>query len=877
MNKIMKGVICAGLCCTLFASFGCKKSGLDSETRPLKLGTAAVDGNFNPFAYTAQTDGNMIGYTQIGMLTNDADGNIVCGQDWATVALNYKSTSYTTKQVGTGEVCDGSTEGRTEYEFVIKNGLKFSDGVDLTIKDVLFNLYVYLDPAYTGSATIYSTDIQGLKAYRAQDAQYTDESDLDLDSGFLGTAQARINKLIDWSQDYSVSGDPTDAQMKADLATTLKYFHEEVETDWTSVVSGWKDTYKEYNFTAAWQAFLFAEGLVSVQTRLDATTNGYVRVKEGDKYLTTLDPNASGVGTEGEVQAQQYINRINDATTEELISAEMSKSGADRATAIENLQRAEAIDIVYSAYSDQRAIANILQYWATATTVLNEFIAEARTDYYEEKKAAGEGVDSISGITTYTATGAELSSSFNGLMTETYVAGETYSVLKIVINGVDPRAKYNFAFTVSPLHYYSGTYKGKDYVAAANGIDEFGVEVGDSNFFNQVIKDTAKNGLPVGAGPYMASSENGGAAKSSSDFNPGNNIIYFQRNEYFETVGTGVDNAKIKYLRFQVTSDDQIISKLQTQELDYGEPNATPSNKASVNSISYLSQETYLTGGYGYVGVNPKFVPEVAVRQAIMKAMNTNLIIKNYYTSDLASLIYRPVSKTSWAYDNTWSKLPDNVAYTTDDNVIVALVESAGYKKGSDGVYAKNGKKLKFTFTIAGESSDHPAFAMFTDASDRLNALGFDTSVSTSSQALKDLSNGNLAVWAAAWSSAADPDPYQLYHKDSKAASVNNWNYTNILKDYDPDNDKWTYEYPIIMELSDLIDQGRETTVESARKTIYAQCYDKIMSLAVELPTYQRNDLCIYNNEVLDRATMTKQPSFNMGLISEIWKLDYVK
>ena len=40
-------------------------------------------------------------------------------------------------------------DGRTEYEFLIKKDIKFSDGTTLTIKDVLFNMYVYLDPAYT--------------------------------------------------------------------------------------------------------------------------------------------------------------------------------------------------------------------------------------------------------------------------------------------------------------------------------------------------------------------------------------------------------------------------------------------------------------------------------------------------------------------------------------------------------------------------------------------------------------------------------------------------------------------------------------------------------------------------------------------------------
>ena len=64
---------------------------------------------------------------------------------------------------------------------------------------------------------------------------------------------------------------------------------------------------------------------------------------------------------------------------------------------------------------------------------------------------------------------------------------------------------------------------------------------------------------------------------------------------------------------------------------------------------------------------------------------------------------------------------------------------------------------------------------------------------------------------------------------------------------------------------------------KSDRIPIYAECLDLIMHLAVELPTYQSKQLCVFNNKVLDRNTMTKEPSAYDGPISEIWKLNYVK
>ena len=155
MKKNMKQMLCLllGSSMVLSTTTGCWKSssGLDPETRPVLFSIGALDENFNPFFSTSATDGEVIGQTQVGMLTSDKLGNPICGADQPTVVLDYKTTMYDAN----GNVsATGDVNGSTTYEFLIKNGIKFSDGVDLTIKDVLFSLYVYLDPAYTGSSTL---------------------------------------------------------------------------------------------------------------------------------------------------------------------------------------------------------------------------------------------------------------------------------------------------------------------------------------------------------------------------------------------------------------------------------------------------------------------------------------------------------------------------------------------------------------------------------------------------------------------------------------------------------------------------------------------------------------------------------------------------
>lgn len=904
MNKFLKGALCVALCGATLGMTACNKKTqlLDTENRQLQLSTAALDGNFNPFFYSSANDGNIIGMTQIGMFTNDTKGNLAYGESEAAVVLDKTETMLTAS--GT-ETTNGTEAAYTEYEYLIKKGIKFSNGEELTIDDVLFNLYVYLDPSYTGLATIYSTDIVGLKAYRYQDASLLDTDDSKtsaIESGFTATAQERISKLITWSTDSDSSSVtenryvyPSDANQRADYETVMALFKEELNSDWTSVYSAWEDTYKEYRFTAAWQAYLYAEGLVTKQYSVDANQVYTELQDENDKFYTNLDEKQAANNTSNYTDLTYLVTEL-EAYVSANLSEYMSDNDLDSSDeedveyATLQLQKEFCVNRVYEDYYGvKNKLAEILTYWTTASEALTQFTNDARTAYYEDLKESNSGetlVKNISGITTRKTT------SFNGTS-----YAEEYDVLTIKINGVDPKASFNFAFSVAPMSYYSGTWRGKDYIAAAKNNtandEEFGVEVGNSTFFTEVVQTTEKNGLPVGAGAYMATDSDGSNSANRSSFYS-NGIIYLKRNTNFETVdghavngkdSTKIQNANIKYINYKEMNDSKIITNLAGGSIDFGMPSAIPSNINTISATSTLASESYDTGGYGYVGINPKYVPEYQVRQAIMIALDPSSTVR-YYTTENASVIYRPVSTTSWSYNKTWTDYvtKDGLSYeyTGNEDVIKQLVESAGYTM-QNGIYVKtdkisgqgnasSGTKLSLTFTIAGESNDHPAYTMFLEAEELLEKCGFDITVTTSTQALKYLNTGGLAVWAAAWSSAADPDPYQIYHKYSSATSVNNWNYSTILNN----ESEWKYEYDIIMELSDKIDEGRATLDQDERTAIYDECYSLIMELAVEYPTYQRKDLAVYNINVIDPDSLVKNPSYALGLFDRIWEINYV-
>ena len=154
-NRIISLILCISMLLGITSALSsCSGSG----DQAFVIMTDTLDGLFNPFFSTSASDGTIVSMTQIGMLSSDTDENgdahVAFGPDYAVVVLDYES-SYDINEKSENP----DKQGVTTYTFVIKNGLKFSDGEALTIEDVLFNLYVYLSAIFTSSViSAYTSD-----------------------------------------------------------------------------------------------------------------------------------------------------------------------------------------------------------------------------------------------------------------------------------------------------------------------------------------------------------------------------------------------------------------------------------------------------------------------------------------------------------------------------------------------------------------------------------------------------------------------------------------------------------------------------------------------------------------------------------------------
>lgn len=742
----------------------------NNATTPLVISTLQPDGKFNPFYATSGYDVDIVAMTQLELITSNENAEPVAGLNEKTYALSYTMTV-------------AEDQSTSTYEFILKNGLTFADGTPVTGKDLLFSIYEYLDPAYSGSGTLYSMNIQGLTSYRNQ--VLGDDAAADKDAEFAEAAQERVQAVID--------GTGTEA----DTALAWELLKECIAADSSVLVSS---GYSPADF-----------GL--------AQPDDYA-----DKYAKTMILSYMGL-----------IEYADGAWT----AAEGSNVDVAK---LDSYTEAECVDLAYAYTQANMTIAEYDEgYGYDVVTDTEDGVSqlaaalkkEIAATYLEENKGT---VKSISGITLDTV--------------ET--DGVTRERLTVVINGVDPKAIWNFSIQVVPMHYYSTP----ELTAAADGKENFGVEF-NSTEFQEHIK---KNVVPMGAGPYVPCDSTGAVTTDSSKFYS-DGIVYFVANDNFML---GAPN--IKYLRYKTITQGSEIDNLQNGEVHFSDPSASTEaiNKLSGTNISYVLVDNL---GYGYIGMNAKLIPDLYARRALAYAMDVELTLESY-SGGLAEVIYRPMSKVSWAYPQG---AEDMYPFDgTGEKSKEMFLMSDNYKEVDGKIVNKDGSKVTFTFTLPADAANHPAGAVFTEAQTTLAKIGVEVVIDVNANVLNELESDTIAVWAAAWQATIDPDMFQVYYSDPAKNTAGSPKSYGLYYKYTDGSDE---EKEILKKLNELIDQGRTSLNVAERKPIYAEACDLVMEMAVEIPTYQRKNMYAYDSSVLDDTSFFQNITPYKGPLSEIWNV----
>ena len=82
-------------------------------------------------------------------------------------------------------------------------------------------------------------------------------------------------------------------------------------------------------------------------------------------------------------------------------------------------------------------------------------------------------------------------------------------------------------------------------------------------------------------------------------------------------------------------------------------------------------------------------------------------------------------------------------------------------------------------------------------------------------------------------------------------------------------------ELDILDEMSELIDQARETDVKEDRAALYEDAMGLVLDLAVELPVYQRDVLYAYDANVINSDTMPTEVNPYSNPLDRIWEIEF--
>ena len=136
-----------------------------SSDKPLVVGYSNFSSKFSPFFSETAYDQDVWTLTQVSLLGNDRLGAIV-EKGKTGEKREYNGTEY--EYFGPADLTiTENDDGTIDYDFDLRDDIKFSDGEPLTADDVIFSMYVQADPTYDGSYTLYSIPIKGMEEYRA--------------------------------------------------------------------------------------------------------------------------------------------------------------------------------------------------------------------------------------------------------------------------------------------------------------------------------------------------------------------------------------------------------------------------------------------------------------------------------------------------------------------------------------------------------------------------------------------------------------------------------------------------------------------------------------------------------------------------------------
>lgn len=321
---------------------------------------------------------------------------------------------------------------------------------------------------------------------------------------------------------------------------------------------------------------------------------------------------------------------------------------------------------------------------------------------------------------------------------------------------------------------------------------------------NAFRTNDASTTKPVGTGPF-----------TMKEYKQGDHVT-LAGNPNYHRGATALDG----YIYKVVKDSTVLVQQLKTGEADFGSigPDVYDDAKKATN-INVVDYDTFSFTYYGY-NLDPAkstLFQDAKVRQAMIYALDRDAMVKRILNG-LGSVAQGTMPTLSWAY------APDKLAtkFTFDTKKSEQMLDDAGWKKGSDGIRAKDGKRFSFSmWTNSGNKVREnyllvmqeywknvgiemkPQFEEFSVFLDRINK------------------NFDFEMFLVGFSWGVDPDQTTMWDSNQHGPGFNSYGYKNPMVDM-------------------LLDQGLKTLDQEKRKAIYVTMQNQVLAdspaLVIDFP-----------------------------------------
>ncbi len=674
---------------------------------PLVVATSALSEKFSPFFADTAYDQDIVGMTQLGMMTTDRVGGIIYNAiEGETV--NYNGTDYTYTGPANISVVYDKEADITTYTTKIREDLKFSDGEPVTADDMIFTYYVYLDPAYNGSTTLNSYDILGLKSYMTQ-----------IPEASLDTVATAFDALIAAGPEYTVTeADPfTQEQYDAYYSATKELWLYDVQGIVDYVVANYNNETYAPTIGKTVDEINASEGL---KVAFGMAMWGFAGVD--GTTLTTAAGDAFDLAGETLPTIEDYYKAA---------YAKYAGSFADYLAAGESAT-GTTLDVLNSETMADLATAQGVDMTAGVPNISG---IKKLDDYTVEVKVKGFSAPAVYSICGLSITPKH----YYGDGTYDYDAnnfGHPYGDLSCVQSkNTTPMGAgaYKFVKYENRVVYYEANeffYKGAPAIASVQ------------------YKET--NAAEVPTAVQTGTADGGEMTGSKSNFEM---LRSFNSNgEATGDVGTTISVANLGYGYLGMNADTMNVA---------GEPasDASKNLRKAFATVLSVYRDTSVDSYYGdaaavinYPISSTSWAAPQPTDEGYRAAFSVDVDGNPIYTAEMT---------TEEKYAAALQAAIDffkAAGFTFDETTGTFTA-------------APEGAKLSYEAIIPADGiGDHPSFAVLTDAKTALATIGIELKINdpADSNVLWDaLDAGTQEIWAAAWGSTIDPDMYQVYHSSN--------------------------------------------------------------------------------------------------------------